>query len=369
MSNWNTAENILCVRLDTIGDVLMTTPAIRALKESLPGRRITLLTSTIGAQVAALVPEIDEVIAYDSPWMNATAPRTSPEPDLAMIELLRERQFEGAVIFTVFSQNPLPSAILCYLAGIPLRLARCRENPYQLLTDWIAETEPEQALRHEVQRQLDLVGTIGCITNDEHLSLRVSELADHAALDVLQRSGVDVHQPWLVVHPGASAASRRYPPELYAQVVGELVLTRGFQVVFTGKESERELVETIQREARVKTYSLVGTLSLEELAAVIELAPLLITNNTGPAHIAAAVGTPVVVLYALTNPQHTTWKVQHRVLYHDVPCKFCFKSICPQGHHNCLRLVSPQWVVQAVNQLYQPELALELPKMISVASG
>ena len=80
-------------------------------------------------------------------------------------------------------------------------------------------------------------------------------------------------------------------------------------------------------------------------------APLLIANNTGPVHMAAALGTPVVDLYALTNPQHTPWAVPHRVLSHDVPCKYCYKSVCPEGHHNCLRLVTPEAVVQAAREL------------------
>jgi ADP-heptose:LPS heptosyltransferase len=89
------------------------------------------------------------------------------------------------------------------------------------------------------------------------------------------------------------------------------------------------------------------------LIALIDLAPILITNNTGPAHIAAGRGTPVVDLYALTNPQHTPWMVPNRVLSCDVPCKYCYKSICPEGHHNCLRQVEPKEVVQATLDLLQ----------------
>ena len=91
--------------------------------------------------------------------------------------------------------------------------------------------------------------------------------------------------------------------------------------------------------------SLAGRLDLDELAALIARAPVLIVNNTGPAHIAAAVGTPVVDLYALTNLQHMPWRVASRVLSHDVPCKPCYKSVCPMGHHDCLRLVPPDAVV------------------------
>jgi ADP-heptose:LPS heptosyltransferase len=95
----------------------------------------------------------------------------------------------------------------------------------------------------------------------------------------------------------------------------------------------------------------VGVLDVPALAAVLARASLLISNNTGTVHVAAAVGTPVVDLYALTNPQHTPWQVPHRVLFHDVPCKYCYKSICPEGHHHCLRLVEPDEVLQAVAEL------------------
>jgi ADP-heptose:LPS heptosyltransferase len=94
-------------------------------------------------------------------------------------------------------------------------------------------------------------------------------------------------------------------------------------------------------------------LSLAELGALIGEADLLISNNTGPAHIAAALGTPVVDLYALTNPQHTPWEVKSRVLFHDVPCRNCYKSVCPAGHHDCLRRVEPERVVQAARELLE----------------
>ncbi len=99
------------------------------------------------------------------------------------------------------------------------------------------------------------------------------------------------------------------------------------------------------------SVAFVDTLDLGELGALIAAAPLVLTNNTGPAHLAAAVGTPVVDLYALTNPQHTPWAVPNRVLSHDVPCRNCFKSVCPLVHHHCLTLISPEMVVAAVRDL------------------
>jgi lipopolysaccharide heptosyltransferase II len=347
---WASASNLLCVRLDNIGDVLMTTPAIRALRESVPGRRITLLASRSGAQAAAHIPEIDDVLVYDAPWMKSTVTRSNL-PDFAMVRTLGRRGFDGAVIFTVYTQSALPAALQCWMAGIPLRLAHCRENPYQLLSDWAAETEPHSGVRHEVRRQLDLVANIGCRTTDTRLSFRVTQAAHERAAARLRASGVDPRRPWLVVHPGASAPSRRYPPAQFAAAARTLATRYGWQIVFTGANAERELVNQISAAMAVRTYSLAGQLSLEELGALIAHTRVLLTNNSGPAHLAAAVGTPVVDLYALTNPQHTPWQVPSRVLYHDVPCRFCYKSICPKQHHYCLTMIDPARVVEAVQDL------------------
>jgi lipopolysaccharide heptosyltransferase II len=348
---WTTAQNVLCVRLDALGDVLMTTPAMRALKHSLPGRRLTVMTSVGGAAVTPFVPEIDEVIVYDSPWMKATEPRSDSVPEYAMAERLRREGFDAAVVCTVYSQNPLPAAFLCYLAGIPLRLAHCRENPYQLLTHWVPDPEPDRLIRHEVRRQLDLVATVGCQTTNERLSFRVPEAARFAVATLLENLGVALHRPWVVIHPGASAPSRRYPAEGFIETARRLVLEVGCQVLFTGVGTERSLVEEIQAAIGAPTFSLVDQLGVAELAALIARAPLLISNNTAPVHIAAAVGTPVVDLYALTNPQHTPWAVPNRVLFHDVPCKYCYKSICPTGHQECLRGVSATDIVVAAREL------------------
>jgi lipopolysaccharide heptosyltransferase II len=350
---WQAARNILCIRLDTLGDVLMTTPAIRAIKESLPGSQITLLTSPRGQDPARYVSEIDDVIVYESPWMKSSPAREDSQYDQAMIRKLRGRKFDAAVIFTVFSQSPLPAALLCYLADIPLRLAHCRENPYHLLTDWVKETEPAEEMRHEVRRQLDLVGSQGFQTGNTNLSLQVSDADRRCISDLLDRAGVDSARPWIAIHPGVSAPSRQYQPEGFAQAARQLVLEDGLQVVFTGTAAETELIEQIRRGMQAPSISLAGQLTLGELGALLERADLLLANNTGPVHVAAAVGTPVVDLYALTNPQHTPWGVPNRVLNHDVPCKFCYKSICPVGHHNCLRLVTPEQVAGAVRDLLQ----------------
>lgn len=368
MKGWKDLKNILCVRLDCLGDVLMTTPALRALKQSREGRKITLLTSLSGAEAAAFVPEIDEVIVYDAPWLKSTARREKSAADWAMLSRLRNGGFDAAVIFTVYSQNPLPSALFCYLADIPRRLAYCRENPYQLLTDWVEEDEPEKRVRHEVRRQLDLALAAEAETTDESLSFRVSGEGTERMKAALSRLGVDPSGEWILIHPGATAASRRYAPADFAEAGRLLREEFGWPVLVSGGESERELAEEVCSRIGPGAFRVTG-LALAEFSALIKSSSLLISNNTGPVHIAAAVGTPVVDLYALTNPQHTPWNIPNRVLYHDVPCKYCYKSVCPEGHNNCLRMVSPRAVFDAAVELLEATKRHRTKEMSNVYTG
>ncbi len=346
---WQPVRKVLCVRLDSLGDVLMCTPAMRAIKGARPSRVLTLLTSDGGAAVARYLPELDGVMAYPAPWIKGPVPGAARDTD--MIARIAARQFDAAVIFTSYSQSALPAALLCHLAGIPLRLAHCRENPYHLLSDWVAEPEPDQLVRHEVQRQLDLVASVGWQTPHTELSFKVPD-ADLAYVQRLLRArDIGVNSRFILIHPGASAPSRRYPARQWAHVIAALAQRERGAIVLTGGTDEVALVDTIRATCGATVHSLAGQLDLGQLGALIGLAAVVVCSNTGPAHMAAAIGTPLVDLYALTNPQHTPWQVEHRLLFHDVPCRFCYKSLCPEGHQACLSNVAPLRVVQAICSL------------------
>ena len=317
---WRNYKNILCIRLDNMGDVLMSQPAMRALKHSGSDRQITLLTSSTGAAIAPFIPEVGAIIPFDVPWVK-TDEINGEQQLLALADELRSRWFDAAVIFTSYSQNPLPAAMLCYQAGIKAVLGYCRENPYRLISDWVPDREPLDYIVHEVQRQLQLVETVGAATSDTNLSLRVPDESRQTIRTRLAALGVGKDRPWLVLHAGVSEEKRRYPPDKYISACRSLI-GQGYKVVLTGSSSEQGYVNNIARQLRNVAANLAGELSISELIALIAAAPVLISNNTGPVHIAAAVGTPVVVLYAKTNPQHTPWKVLNRVLY--------FESLAPQ---------------------------------------
>lgn len=348
--DWAYVRNVLCIRLDNMGDVLMTTPAIRALRASGGRRRITLMASTAGAQLAPYLPDVDDVLIHDAAWVKNGA--RGHAGDCIAIERLRNRHFDAAVIFTVYSQSALPAALMCHLAGIPRVLAHCRENPYRLLTHWVRDTEPQAGVRHEVQRQLDLVASVGMACANTRLSFQTRNRDRASMRRVLQGQGIDATHGWIVMHCGATAQSRRYGAAGFSQTLG-LLGDSGRIVLMTGNASERQMVDNIIDAGRLDgtCVNLAGKLRLGELGCVIEDADLLISNNTGPVHIAAAVQTPVVDLYALTNPQHTPWQVRHRLLFCDVPCKYCYRSVCPHGHNACLNGVAPETVARAAYEI------------------
>ncbi|HEX6543418.1 MAG TPA: glycosyltransferase family 9 protein [Ktedonobacterales bacterium] len=372
-TRWATVKRVLAIRLDNLGDVLVTTPAIHAIRESLPDAHITLLASPVGAQVGRLDPDIDDVIVYEAPWMDPwqRLPQDSAR-EQRMIRQLRNGHFDGAIMFTSYHQSPLPAAYLAYLADIPLRVAASIDGPGSLLT---TRHKHPDGLMHEVERGLDLVGTVGMSTSDRDLVLRVPNRARAKVRALPELAGIRAAPastssqrgkkgrpdgqdaaPLVVVHPGCSMPARTYPWEMYARVVDLLVEHTGAWVVLTGAADEREMVQRVYMAVRpaLRRYvqPLAGRLSFPELCALIEMAHLTITNNTGPMHISAAVKTPVVALFALTNPpeQWGPWGVAHRQLYHDVPCRICYSRVCPYTHE-CLRMLTPELVVAAARGL------------------
>lgn len=408
-SPWRAVRRLLVVRLDQLGDLLMTTPALAALREGLPAAHITLLTSR-GAAVLAphLRPIVDDWWTEDVPWMPSGA-ELEPGAERALVDRLAAGGFDAAIVFTVCTQSALPAALVCRMAGIPLRLAHARENPYGLLTDWAPERDhlgpglgsptgnaalrdiaaavppaaastgagsteatgprtagPWRVVRHEVRRQLDLVGQVGFTTRDERLRFELREPDRAEASWHLPRTGLGPGtrrgpaRPFVVLHPGASAASRRWPAERFGAVAAALA-DRGLDVLVCAGPGEAPLAEAVLHSAqaagptglpgstprRGQVHGLGGPIGLGALAALMARSALVLTNNSGPAHLAAAVGAPLVCVYAQTNPQHAPWSRSVRVLRHDTPCSACLKSRCPVPGHPCLTGISTQAVLDA----------------------
>ncbi|ANH81887.1 hypothetical protein A8C56_13700 [Niabella ginsenosidivorans] len=309
-------RKILCIRLDNMGDVLMSAPAIRALKETY-GAAITLLTSRQGGAIASFIPEIDEVLLSDVPWVQHSG---DEDALTGLAQQLRAGCFDLAVIFTVSSQNPLPSAMLAYMAGIPVRLAYCRENPYRLLTHWVPDPEPLRIMdKHQVERDLDLVASIGAYTRNKRLLLQTGRQYAPGCMKEIAESGVPAGEGCCLLHAGTRDPKRRLPVTKWVAIGRALVQHINKPLLLTGNEEDAEEAAFIQQQIGPRCFNIAGRLTLGAFITLVSNSSLLISINSLPLHIAAAVQTPVIALYAKTNPQHLPWMVAAAVLFFDVP--------------------------------------------------
>lgn len=354
MMTWKNCKKILCVRPDNMGDLLMTAPAISALKETF-NCSVSLLTSSMAQSIAPYIPGVDEIIIWDTPWVKGTGV-SSPADFVNIVRLLNEKQFDGSIIFTVFSQSPLPTAFMLTLAGIPNRLAYCRENPYHLLSHWIPEKEPYTFVRHQTQRDLDLVRSIGASTADAKIKIRLPENQEAPLREKLSDAGIDATKPWLIMHPGASEKKRLYPPDQWVEAGRKIVRQLRHQVILTGIAKEKPLTDAIAQAIGREAFSIAGSLSLEAFITLIRFSPLLISVNTGSVHLAAALQTKVIVLYAMTNPQHAPWRSVGKVLPFSIPDALQSRNEVLQFVHKnyfdkTRRQVTPEDIFQAAHDL------------------
>jgi ADP-heptose:LPS heptosyltransferase len=340
MNPWSAARNFLAVRLDNAGDVVMLGPALRAVKEAPPKAQLTLLASPAGALAAPLLPSVDEVIVWRSVWQDLGSLPFDPVREAEFIDELRARNFDGALIFTSFSQTPHVAGYACYLAGVPLRAGESKEFGGAVLTTELRGIPDDL---HQVERNLRLVESLGFPAADRSLAVAVGDAARDRTRCLLAGSGIDPAARWVLIHPGASAAARRYPVERWAEVA-RLLGERGLPVLLTGVEKERETVERAAAGAPDSAV-LVGETTMEEYAALIEGAALVLCGNTLPMHLADATRTPVLVLFSGTDleSQWAPRSTPSRLLRVETPCHPCHLFSCPIGLP-CLD-VSPEQVV------------------------
>ncbi len=345
-------RRVLLVRLDNMGDVLLTTPAFRAVRWALPDAHLALMAGPAGCAVGRLNPDIDETILYRAPNEDVYFELAQdPGRELAAMETLRGGDFDAAIIFTSYKQSALPAAYLCYLAGIPLRAAGSFEGPGSLLTHRHRYTEALPP-RHESLRGLELTEALGFPIVEPEMVLEPRPEDEEEANDLLGRLGVD---RFVLVHPGSSASSRTYPAERYARVVEEMSSRTGLPVIVTGGTGEKDLTRMVAGSSGIP---LGGETSLGVFAALVGRAATVVTNNTGATHVASALKTPVVTVFSGTNPpeQWGPWRTPNRLLTNPVPCAPCYKRVCPIGHE-CLTGIAPATVTGAAIELLGEDAA------------
>jgi ADP-heptose:LPS heptosyltransferase len=325
---WTQVARILALRLDNMGDVIMTGPALRAIKETLPQVHITLLASPSGAQSAALLPWIDSVLSWRVLWQDLGKLPLEPVREWQLISKLWECQFDAAIIFTSFSQSPHPAGFVCQLAGIPLRLGESAEsNPFSLTT---TVQFAAQEL-HQVERNLQLIEGVGYQVGDRHLQIEIPEAVKAAVTQLLNQNGLSQGAPFLLLNPWTSCQSRTYSGKRFAIACRSLAELTQLPVVVTGVEKDRSHCGTVLQILEKWAIDLVGKTTFAELAALIARAKLVISNNTSAMHLADATQTPSVILFSGTELE-SQWRPRNsptHLLRQPTPCSPCYAFTCP----------------------------------------
>jgi ADP-heptose:LPS heptosyltransferase len=333
------SRHVLVVRLDSFGDVLISGPAIRAVAAA--AERVTVLTGPRGGDAARLLPGVDAVLEWDCPWIAAApAPAIDAEDVAELVGRLRAAAIDEALVLTSFHQSALPTALLLRLAGVARIAAISDDYPGSLLD--VRVSSPPDA--PESERMLAVAVAAGYrlpAGDDGRLAVQVPGPADRPT------------PPYLVVHPGADAPARTYPVERWCELVA--ALTRdGRTVVVSGAPDEARLTAAVAGAAvgPGTAHDAGGRTDLVGLAALLRDADAVVVANTGPAHLAAAVGTPVVSLFApVVSPVRWAPHGVASVVLGDLTaaCRGTRARSCPVPGHPCLASVTAADVLAALH--------------------
>jgi ADP-heptose:LPS heptosyltransferase len=330
-------KRVLAVRSDSIGDVLLTGPALRAIAASAD---VTLLCGPRGIEAARLLPGIDSIVCAELPWIDPEPKPVTADGVRALVATLSAVGAGEAVIFASFHQSALPLALAMRVAGVPRIAAISDDYPGSLLD--VRHRDPGDV--HEVERALALAGAAGyALPRRDDGALRIVDPGPRP-------QALEGVVSYVVVHPGASVPARAWPLGHAAELVRRL-RARGRDVVVTGGRDETSLTAAVAVDGAI---DLGGRLTLRELASVTAGASAIVAGNTGPAHLAAAVGTPVVSLFApvVSAVRWRPWRVPHVLLGdQSAPCAGTRARQCPVAGHPCLASVTPDDVLAALDAL------------------
>jgi ADP-heptose:LPS heptosyltransferase len=330
---------VLVARLDNAGDVLLQGPLVRAVAAG--AERVVFLAGPAGAEAAALLPGVDEVWTWACPWILGDPPPVDAADLAALTERVRALAPDEAVISTSFHQSPLPLALLLRAAGVPRLSATSVDYPGALLDVRHRVGQDDEVDLPEPERALSLARAAGFELPD----------GDDGRLAVRRPLPATPHEPgYVVLHPGASVPARAWPAERCAEAV-EALAGAGHRVLVTGGPGERDLTAAV---AGTRGVDLGGATTLPEMAALLDGAAAVVVGNTGPAHLAAAVGTPVVSLFSPVVPaaRWAPYGVPTVLLGdQDAPCRDTRARVCPVPGHPCLTSVTAADVVAAVEKL------------------
>jgi heptosyltransferase II len=323
-----------------VGDSVMTIPALRALRRLLPKTEITLVARPWARGLFSGADFIDDLLIYD---------RRNAFSALGQVRVWKDRKFDLAILF----QNAFEAALIPFLAGVPNRLGYATESRQVMLThpvqlpDW-------RSTAHEVFYYLyliadlehSLLGTNTVCENPPDASLTVSEPRKTEARELLQKYGVNFEGSLVAICPGSiNSRAKRWPAESYASLADQLI-DAGRQVLLIGSKGEMDVSLEVINRMHNTPVDLTGKTTLDQVTAVLSLSDLVVTNDTGPAHLASALGRPTLVIFGPTNPLTTRpFSAEAQILRHPPDCAPCMLRDCPIDHR-CMTAITVEEVLE-----------------------
>ncbi|HLZ34502.1 MAG TPA: putative lipopolysaccharide heptosyltransferase III [Nitrospira sp.] len=326
-------NNILVIKLRYVGDVLLATPTLQALKTAYPAARLTMLVNRGTEEVLLGNPHLDQIMVLD---------KGSVAAQWRLVSQLRAQHFDLVIDLTDGDR----SAFLSWISGAPVRIGfndegRLRGRCYTA----VVHGEPAG---HRIERDLAALKPLGIGAGDRTPRLWLAAEDEARAGELLDRLGVRKDQQIVVIQPGARYWFKAWPADRYAELADRLAIEYHCLVVIGGTVQEGDLARRIIQSAKSRPLNLAGLATLKQFAAIVKRAMLFVGNDSGAMHIAAAVGTPVVALFGPSNPRE--WGPcggAVEVIYKEVDCRACFHPTCQRGEQNCMKLITLDEVMAA----------------------
>ncbi len=337
-------RRILIVRTDRIGDVLLSTPVIKALRDNYPHAYIAMMVSPYGKNIVEDNPYLDEVAIYDKDGKHKSWQRS-----LKFAQNLKKKRFDLAVVLHPTNRVHL----VTFFAGIRRRIGYDRKLGF-LLTDRIEHTK-QLGQKHELEYALDLVRCLGIEPKDKTLFMPLKPESEAWVEKLFKQEGIEKTDRLLAIHPGASCPSKIWPNKRFADVASRLIEKYGFRVLVIAGPKDLALAESVIKHMHHPVINLAGRISVSQLASVLKRCNLFISNDSGPVHIAASVGTPVISIFGRNQKGlgPVRWGPtgkKDKILHKEVGCIECLAHNCTK-EFACLKAITVDDVVNAADSI------------------
>lgn len=364
-------KNILIIQTAFLGDVVLITPLLSALKEKFPEANLSVLVTPTGKEILACNPAISEIIVYDKKvtqqgFLNF----------LKIVKNIKEKRFDIAVL----PHRSMRSALLTYLANIPVRIGFKNSSGKIFLTHYVDYLKE----KHEVERNLKLLDAVKMVMTNNYLlsqieskttnpnlqkrlQIYLSQEDKEFACKFLESKGCSnrdsisdsgINSPLIGLNPGSVWATKRWLPERFAEVGDRLANDYGAKIIIFGTKQEAMISQQVIDNMKIPPISAVGQTNLKQLTSLIKMCNLFITNDSGPMHLAMAVNTPTVAIFGPTTldigfgPYGENFMVVEKEGLKCRPCGLHGPKKCPKKHFACMKEIGVTEVVKAASRLY-----------------